>query len=210
MKILSTLGFAAAIAVVSTASFASDLPSKKKAPAPIIAPRAFSWNGVYAGINGGYLNTNAYGLAAASTGDAKGGIFGVTGGYNVQMPNNIVVGVEGDYGMSNADGSAGGGSSKLGSMLSLRARAGLAMDRFLPYVTGGYAGANVKTDNDGSRSEFANGWTAGAGVEYAFSDNLSAKAEALYVNFDKVKTDTANETVGYDGGLYRVGLNYHF
>lgn len=210
MKKFMTLGLTAAIAVVSTAAFASDLPSKKKAPAPIVAARSFSWNGVYGGINGGYINADARG--SADVGNVSGGLFGLTGGYNAQMPNNVVVGVETDYGMSNADGSSVDGSSKLESLVTVRARAGLAMDRILPYVTAGYAGGSVKTDTiaNGTKSDYVNGWTAGAGAEYAFSDNLSAKAEALYVGLDKAKTATAGDKVGYDGGLYRVGLNYHF
>lgn len=204
MKAIATLSLAAAVALVSTAAFAADLPNKKKAPASIVAPRTFSWNGVYAGINGGYINTNAHGDAASTAGDVSGGLFGLTAGYNAQMPNNVVLGVEGDYGMSNADGS---GTGKITSVATARVRAGLAMDRLLPYVTAGYAGANVKTT---SSNDFVNGWTAGAGAEYAISDNLSAKAEALYVNFDKAQTVSPAGKVGYEGGLYRVGLNYHF
>lgn len=208
MKALTSLGLAAAIAVVSTAAMAADLPNKKKAPASIIAPRAFSWNGVYAGLNGGYINTGANGPASSAAGDVAGGVLGLTAGYNVQMPNNVVLGVEGDYGLSNAEASDAG-TGKITSVATARVRAGLAMDRLLPYVTAGYAGANVKTDVGGSKNDFVNGWTAGGGAEYAISDNISAKAEALYVSFDKAKTG-GGEKVGYDGGLYRVGLNYHF
>ena len=55
------------------------------------------------------------------------------------------------------------------------------------------------------------GWTAGAGVEYAFAPRWSAKLEYAYMDFG-----TASETV--PGGVLRekldvhtvkVGLNYH-
>ena len=66
--------------------------------------------------------------------------------------------------------------------------------RALFYVTGGLAVTNAKfTDSFGS---FANtsvaavssdsthvGWTAGVGMEYAFTDNWSVKAEYLYADF---------------------------
>jgi outer membrane immunogenic protein len=210
MKILTSLGLAAAVAVVSTTAFASDLPNKKKAPTTIVAPRAFSWNGVYAGLNGGLVNTNSYGSGSSVVGDASGGIFGLTAGYNAQMPNNVVVGVEGDSGMTNADDKTANGSTKIESLSTVRARAGLAMDRLLPFVTAGYAGSSVKLANTtDSNTKYLNGWTAGAGAEYAFSDNLSAKAEALYVSLDKANVPGGTKA-GYDGGVYRVGLNYHF
>jgi len=210
MKTFATLGLVAAVAVVSTTAFASDLPNRKKAPAPIVAPRSFAWNGVYLGLNGGYLNVDSYGSGSATVGNASGGIFGLTAGYNAQLPNNVVLGAETDYGMANADGSGNPGSGKVESLLTARVRAGLAMDRLLPYVTAGYAGANVKlSDGTTTDKSFANGWTAGAGAEYAFSDNLSAKAEAFYVKLGKGDVPDATKA-GYDGGLYRVGLNYHF
>lgn len=204
MKTLATLGLAASVAIVSTAALAADLPNRKQAPAPIVAPRAFMWNGAYAGLNGGYLNFDAHGTGAADAGDVSGGLLGLTAGYNVQMPSNIVLGVEADYGMSNADGS---GTAKIESLATIRARAGVTMDRLLPYVTGGYAGGNVKVEANGS--DYVSGWTAGAGAEYALSDNLSAKAEALYVDIGDATTSGSNKA-GYTGGLYRVGINYHF
>lgn len=58
------------------------------------------------------------------------------------------------------------------------------------------------------------GWVAGAGVEYAFTDNISARIEGLYVNLGK-------EEVNYfapvqlnrkdtEFGVVRAGLNYKF
>lgn len=209
MKTIATLGLALSAAVVSTAALAADLPNRKQAPAQIVAPRTFSWNGVYGGLNGGLLNFNSNGADKAVVGNASGGILGLTAGYNAQMPNNIVLGVEADYGMSNADGT-GTGSGKIESLTTIRARAGVAMDKILPYVTGGYAGGNVKATNGGSsNTDFVSGWTAGAGAEYSISSNISAKAEALYVNLGEVDVPTGTKA-GYDGGLYRVGINYHF
>lgn len=210
MKTLATLGLALTAACVSTAALAADLPNRKQAPAQIVAPRIFSWNGVYGGLNGGLLNADATGSGKATVGNVSGGLLGLTAGYNAQLPSNIVAGVEVDYGLSNADGSTANGSGKIESLMTIRARAGLAMDRLLPYVTGGYAGGNVKlSDGVNTNSTFANGWTAGAGAEYAITDSISAKAEALYVTLDKSSVPDGSKA-GYDGGVYRVGLNYHF
>jgi outer membrane immunogenic protein len=82
------------------------------------------------------------------------------------------------------------------------------------------------------------GWTVGGGVEYAFTNNLTAKLEGLYIQFDRNRNDfnngfiggavvgvsntgapvTANQLgFGFDNrrnsldlGLVRVGLNYKF
>lgn len=210
MKVLTSLGLTAAVVVVSTAAIAADLPNKKKAPATVVAPRTVSWNGVYAGVNGGLIDANSNGSGRSVIGDSSGGLFGLTAGYNVQMPNNFVLGVEGDYGMSNADGSGTIGSNKVETLTTVRARAGLAMDRLMPFVTAGYAGSNVKfSDGSDTDKKFLNGWAAGAGAEYAITDNFSAKAEALYVSLDKARVPDGSRA-GYDTGVYRLGLNYHF
>ena len=76
----------------------------------------------------------------------------------------------------------------------------MAFDRALIYATGGFA----FTDN-------RNGWTVGGGLEYAFTNNLSAKIEGLYVNLDH---DDDIDFDGFDGdtdfGVIRAGLNFRF
>jgi outer membrane immunogenic protein len=83
---------------------------------------------------------------------------------------------------------------------TVRARAGVAFDRALIYATGGFAFADDST-----------GWTVGGGVEYAFTNNLSAKIEGLYVNLDG---DDDNFLPGFDNevdfGVVRAGLNFRF
>ena len=59
------------------------------------------------------------------------------------------------------------------------------------------------------------GWTAGAGLEYAFIDNWSAKLEYLYVDLGKT---TCNATcsgadpfsVTFKTSIVRAGVNYKF
>ena len=47
---------AALLAGVASSAFAADLPTHKAAPAPgpYYAPQAFSWTGLYVGVNGGW------------------------------------------------------------------------------------------------------------------------------------------------------------
>ena len=65
------------------------------------------------------------------------------------------------------------------------------------------------------------GWTVGGGLEYAFTNNLSVKAEYLYYDLGKRKVPVNLQPVGPAGGSYvsrfentghivRAGLNYRF
>ena len=69
-------------------------------------------------------------------------------------------------------------------LATVRGRAGFAWDRVLFYGTGGAAFGNVQAGRIGVpyASVTQTGWTAGAGVEWAFLPNWTAKVEYLYVN----------------------------
>ena len=58
------------------------------------------------------------------------------------------------------------------------------------------------------------GWTAGAGIEYAFIGAWSAKIEYLYVDLGKVTCSAATcglaTDVNFKTNFVRAGLNYHF
>jgi len=57
------------------------------------------------------------------------------------------------------------------------------------------------------------GWTVGAGLEYAFLGNWSAKIEYLYVdlgNFNTPFTAPLQNSVGFKENVVRAGLNYKF
>ena len=72
---------------------------------------------------------------------------------------------------------------------TLRVRTGWAWDRVLLYGTVGLAGANVQTGLTGlppqTNVEF--GWTAGAGIEWGVTPNLSVKAEYLHYDFQNAR-----------------------
>ena len=54
------------------------------------------------------------------------------------------------------------------------------------------------------------GWTAGAGVEMALNKNWSAKAEYLYVDLSDKNFTITGLPNGYQFGVIRLGVNYHF
>lgn len=177
-----------------------------------------------------------------------GGFAGGQVGYNFQS-GNIVFGVEADAFWSSikSEGSStwgydyggdvyGGTDTVLETELeyfgTIRGRIGVAMDRFLPYVTGGAAWGHVNTsvqsynwNNDDpdtwidptSSGETLWGYTVGIGGEYAFTDRLSLKAEYLYIDLG----DSSASFAYNDGGplniesenkyhTLKVGLNLAF
>jgi len=105
---------------------------------------------------------------------------------------------------------------------SLRLRLGYACDRFLPYITGGLALANVRTrfEDTGGRedkkSEVLPGFTIGTGLEYAFTDRWSARIEYRYSYFDRITTVTAHTDFGFEeherisDHTARVAVSYRF
>ncbi|QFU16373.1 outer membrane protein [Microvirga thermotolerans] len=201
-------------------AMAADLPSRA-APAPVVAAvPVFTWTGFYVGVNAGYgwntSNKSPYFfdpvLGYSGDGGNDGGfVGGAQVGYNYQM-GMFVLGLEAD--IQYADRSRDRGYYALGYAYdrssddwfgTVRARAGVAFDRALVYATGGFAYG----DGNG-------GWTAGGGLEYAFTNNLSAKVEGLYVNLDHGHRNDGY-VVGYSAGrgkdefgVVRAGLNYRF
>ena len=97
----------------------------------------------------------------------------------------------GVYNFSGKDSPNGGGT--------VRARFGCGTEQWLPYVTAGFAyasgspsttitytapgGTTPDATLHATRTLSANGWTAGAGVEYAAMSKLSVKVEWLYTQF---------------------------
>ena len=208
---ISVLAALSALAFAGTAS-AADLPRRTGAtsPAPFKAAQpAGTWTGFYAGVVGGYNWTSQKGAADSTYGSLDGGLLGVTGGYNMQW-GQVVAGVEGDMGWSNADNNRAGNKSELRNAATLRARAGLAVDAStLLYATGGYAGANIKRDNGTtSSSDWHHGYALGAGLEYAFTRSVTGKAEYLYTDLGN-GSGGALKTGATQNGV-RMGVNYRF
>ncbi len=140
-------------------------------------------------------------------------------------------GVEADADWSNISGTtfntscAGVGCETDSDWLAtVRGRVGYAWDRFLVYGTAGGAFANVQ--GSAGLSSFSNstqvGWTAGAGVEYAFAPNWTAKVEYLFVDLANASCGSAscggltntgaptNTTITFNENIIRGGVNFKF
>jgi len=129
-----------------------------------------------------------------------------------------------------ADGSWSGikgGTTALGSTIdnnvdwtsTVTGRAGLAFDRWLVYGKGGVAFAgdrystNRYTPGTTEVTDTRIGWTAGAGVEYAFAPAWSAKLEYNYMDFGtKAVSFAPGTSTDIDQQVHAVkfGINYKF
>ncbi len=207
---------------LATAAAAADLPRRSampaKAPVAYVAP-VYNWTGFYVGINGGWATGDAE-MGAIGI-DVDGGLVGATLGYNWQV-GQAVFGVEGDIAWSGIEGSSACGAltctvdnNWLGTV---RGRLGYAIDRFMPYVTGGLAFGDIEASATGlaGASETQTGWTAGGGVEFALPANWTAKGEYLYVDLGDFTCSVAAcgaaaaGAVSFNAHVLRAGLNYRF
>ncbi|MBY0361527.1 MAG: porin family protein [Phreatobacter sp.] len=225
---VAILGFA-------TAAQAADLGSPRMPIAGAVMAPAFNWSGFYLGgqVGGVWFNDRtrefitATGIATGfNQGFNTGGITGgIHAGVNYQI-NNFVLGVEGDIEASGVSGGytlPGGIGTRFRSNFqgSLRLRGGIAVDRALFYVTGGLAVAQMRYGyftpaiiENFTRTQA--GWTVGAGVEYAFTPNWTARLEYRYSDYGRVSNASL---VAFPGFTYRhnprshavrVGVTYLF
>ena len=228
---MRTLKWILLATVMSTGTaFAADLaPQPVEPAAPVYLP--FSWTGFYVGAQVGYAWGNADHSVLAGTGtgssDPDGVVGGVFAGYNYDF-HPFVVGVEADVEASRAEGDffnpAGAslaGSTDLNWQGSLRARVGYSFDRALIYATAGAAYGNFDFQGGpipATQGEFSKdlwGWTAGAGVEYAFTDNIIARLEYRYTDFGSTSGVIAPFPVSMtvkdaQFSTVRVGISYKF
>lgn len=227
------LASAAIVALPIGAAGAADLPARMPVKAAPIAPLPFNWTGFYVGANVGAIWSKSSAVDDGTSGFAPfpgdistgvGILGGVQAGYNWQV-SNFVLGVEGDIDLASvkrsiAINAADTHNASLSALGTVRGRAGLAFDRFLPYVTGGVAFADLKNEYvstfpfTANRGSSATGWTVGGGLEYAFDNHWSAKAEYLYVKFpDKTVLSSAppySFRFSDSESIARVGVNYRF
>ena len=232
------LGLLAAVAMTGTAVAADMAPRYAKAP-PAIAVQVTNWTGLFIGGEGG----GAWGrdrmdfptpLTTTGTYDTSGAIAGGVIGYNYQAPgSNWVFGVEGNFDWADIKGSAVCPNiafncrTKIDSIFTGTGRLGYAWDRVMVYGKGGYAWARGRADvvvpatgviNDGSSVD-RDGYTLGAGLEYMFAPNWSAKVEYDYYHFNtkRVNGNTPAgafveliDVNGRDLHAVKGGINYHF
>ena len=163
--------------------------------------------------------------------NVTGFLFGGTLGANFQT-GQLVLGLESDFDWSSVTGSSSvAGCTAIGApvgaacqtksanwLSTARGRVGYAFDRILVFATGGLALTNLEialTQPALSDNNVEAGWTVGAGIEFAFADNWTAKAEYLFVDFGKFTCHVTlpvcgTGTVSLNENIVRAGVNYKF
>jgi len=212
-----------AILMASSAAQAADL-NWNSGTSTLYTPTPVSgWSGFYAGINGGFgwgtSTSQPIGGGARTDHNTNGGTVGATAGYNMDM-GGFVLGGEADLQWANIGYSEDVGASTFKSSIdffgTIRGRAGASFGQVMPYVTGGAAigrGTSSETLAGVTRSQSSThvGWTVGLGLEAQATQNISLKAEYLYVDMG---TQPYGGIRGMDEGhrfsVIRAGINYKF
>jgi high affinity Mn2+ porin len=221
-------GVGLGLLVPGGAAVAADMPLK----APVLKT-VFSWTGFYIGGHVGYgggslgpgtnpLPEQGVFLPHSSTGL----IGGYQVGYNRQLSNHLVLGVEADASFTSPLDAPALTPAPFNTTLdyigTVRGRVGYAFGTWLPYLTGGVAWGHSHVNlNDGAGNIFSSpgqtqpGWTAGAGIEVAVSGNWSAKAEYDYIDLSRRMYDLSGfglPAIAVDPNIHlvKLGLNYRF
>ena len=234
------VGAFASVLAVSAAS-AADLPSYKAPPPP--PPPVFSWEGFHIGISGSYaggvsshysqlylLSGSFLAIPTSSSVGTSGYLVGYQNGYNWVFANGLVAGYESEFNYANVSATntngffAGAGASTRLQWFGMeRLRFGYAYGRFLPYITGGLAYGKVLPYGQQwgalfplSQSAWQGGFAIGAGIEYAFLDNWTVKAEYIFTRLKGASSANIIFPLAYrtstgnylDTNIARVGVNY--
>jgi outer membrane immunogenic protein len=177
--------------------------------------RPFSWTGFYVGGHGAYnwSDIEFPGAPAHPAGPPRqqlsGALLGGQIGYNYQI-SGIVAGIEADISKGNLTGTVRDGNyitqtDTIDLTATLRARLGVVMGSFLPYITAGImwdrgergqqcpdpaavpfghcspaAKGGPFAPYNLSQQQWHSGFVWGGGVEYAVGRNMSLKVEALF------------------------------
>jgi outer membrane immunogenic protein len=219
----------ASISLAATSANAADMSVK----APVVAPVPL-WNGFYLGVHGGYgvgstrlVDSGFIFAQDRYTMDTRGAIAGAQVGGNWQF-GNLVVGAELDLSWASFKGSRPADPADITSGINMAyhalgtgtGRVGYAFDSLLTYVKGGVAWANVDfqaftgTPFPSDYNHQRTGLTAGAGLEYALMNNLSARLEYDYLYFGPsailLNTKAGGQNLDHQLHLVKLGVNYRF
>lgn len=226
-----TLSFSTALAglfaSISVSSAADLLPPPP--PAPVVTEirqSDFDWTGVYLGIvGGGTCMVSGYSVTGSPDPELNGCGYefgGVVGG-NYQFGQGVV-GLELDVTKGTKSASNSAPTQDVDYTINYRASARgrlgwLLTDQTMFYGTAGVSlmrGTLGAITGSGYQSQVQNliGWSAGLGVEHAFTNNWRGRLEYLYSDYiGKSYTLCPTCIVAFDPKAFhtvRLGLTYNF
>jgi opacity protein-like surface antigen len=220
------------LAVLMGTASAAELPLRARGERT--AARAYDWTGIFIGGHiGAGFSYRDWSFADGSAPEAADAVLlGGQAGLNYQV-GKAVVGVEADLSWGNLKNESlcPDGSNTCWTrqnwLATVTGRLGYAFDPALFYVKGGAAftradyfkTAQIPSIFDESASAHRNGWTVGAGMEYALWRSWTLKLEYDYLDFGSrsyamtsITTGafTENVTVRQKAHEVKLGLNYLF
>lgn len=149
--------------------------------------RTRNWSGPYFGLHAGQgwgeHSVNLDFGSLVNSFEPSGRLFGFQSGYNWQLSDRRVVGIESDYSYAQLRGSEDINGVKIRDFGTVRLRTGYASSDAFLYATGGAAWLRAQSTailGYFTRDQYYLGWTVGGGLEYALSPRWSAKLEYLY------------------------------
>ena len=234
-KLAAGLALAVTAVVASVGLAQADGAPARAAPA---AAAPTSWSGLYFGVNSGYQWSSvsvqnpsiavppapafpdfSFDHDSAIVGGQIGlqhqfglWVLGVEAGLTTTYQNNPGSATCFAPGPQLTPGGFGNCSARLDDILTIGPRIGYAMDKWMPYITGGYANAayhfygrtiGTQNQNEEARARLS-GWFIGGGVEMALSHGWVVGLEYRHYEFDD-KTATAFTP----GGLFLEPANFH-
>ncbi len=227
---LSLMG-ATALLAPSLVAHAADLPRAVPVKAPVVVP-VYNWTGFYIGgnIGGAWADVDVSSNVGVGWGASTSAfIGGAQMGYNWQF-NTFVAGIEADFDWT--DASKTSGTVVLPGFGALQARGdwdwtstiagrfGFAADRVLFYgkLGVGWSRTSARLQTPGgvvlaTSSNTNVGWLVGAGIEYAFAQNWTAKVEYNYLALEDrtfVGPFGTAFTADPDIQMVKFGINYKF
>jgi outer membrane immunogenic protein len=189
-----------------------------------------NWTGFYLGgtlgLGSGDVLQTSTPAALRNTVSMNGAVGGAFAGDNAQR-GSLVFGIEADAMLSGIDGTLAAAAGRtcfggtadchqgIDQIYTARARVGVAMGDFLPYVTAGIAGANIaqKRNPPTDVAGFETSFVAGLGVDYRLSENVSVRAEYLTMDFGPQSRNIGAFVNTNDTGrlnVFRIGAAFHF
>lgn len=210
---------AALLSASVSAAYAADLIVDAPVT-PGVVDVSGTWEGPYVGVFGGYAAshwTDTWSGGSMEF-DPTGWLLGVAAGVDLDLGNGMVAGVVADIAWSNREDSViaqnGPHSVNIDWQGSVRGRLGFDAGSFLPYLTAGVAIAHGTAEYDVVSTNTHFGWTAGAGVEVAVTEDVSLDLQYRYSKYGVETYDIVATSFPYDVDFsthqVTVGLNWRF
>jgi outer membrane immunogenic protein len=204
---------AALLASVAPAAYAADaIDAVPAAPEAVETVVPAGWDGPYIGVMGGagWLKSHLDFGASSVSRTKAGGLIGAFTGYNYQFDNNVVVGVEGDFGYSWNKGTTASTDFGTDWNGAIRGRVGYAMDNALLYGAAGWTVTRGYIDPPAASkgTKTLNGYTLGLGVDYKFTDNMFARAEYRFNDYGSKDIKGVNFNPQQHEAIFGIGYKF--